>query len=231
MRPARAATSSVLMDALVEARAVEMTFASGRGGRRVNIHVLRKISFDIANGETLGLVGESTMGRIVVGLHEPTAGSLKLLGLALTGPNRNANLSTVRRRAQFVFQDPHAALNPRMRAGDSIAEPIDVAGAHTRRDRNDRIKELLRLVGLPHDAADRFPHEFSGGQRQRIVIARALALEPLFIVCDEPVSALDVSMQAQVVNLLMTFRTASASVICSSRTTLRSFAPSHTASP
>ena len=126
------------MDALVEARAVEMTFASGRGGRQVNIHVLREISFDTAHGETLGLVGESgsgksTMGRIVVGLHEPTAGALKLLGLALTGPNRNANLSTVRRRAQFVFQDPHAALNPRMRAGDSIAEPIDVAGAHTRR--------------------------------------------------------------------------------------------------
>jgi oligopeptide/dipeptide ABC transporter ATP-binding protein len=196
------------MDALVEARAVEMTFASGRSGRHVNIHVLRKISFDIGHGETVGLVGESgsgksTIGRIVVGLHEPTGGSLKLFGLPLTGPNRNANLSTVRSRAQFVFQDPHAALNPRMRAGDSIAEPIDVIGSHTRRDRNDRVKELLRLVGLPYDAADRFPHEFSGGQRQRIVIARALALEPLFIVCDEPVSALDVSMQAQVVNLLM----------------------------
>jgi oligopeptide/dipeptide ABC transporter ATP-binding protein len=191
------------MDALVEAQGVEMTFASGRGRRRVNIHVLRKVSFDVGHGETLGLVGESgsgksTIGRIAVGLHEPTGGSLKLFGLALTGPNRNANLSTVRSRAQFVFQDPHAALNPRMRAGDSIAEPIDVAGARTRRDRNDRVKELLRLVGLPHDAADRFPHEFSGGQRQRIVIARALALEPLFIVCDEPVSALDVSMQAQV---------------------------------
>ena len=110
------------MDALVEARAVEMTFASGPRGRRVNIHVLRKISFDVGHGETLGLVGEfgsgkSTIGRIVVGLHEPTGGSLKLFGLALTGPNRNANLSTVRSRAQFVFQDPHAALNPRMRAG------------------------------------------------------------------------------------------------------------------
>ena len=197
-------------ETLVEARNVEMTFALQRrhGGKPTHLRVLRDVSLDVERGETLGLVGESgsgksTAGRVLVGLHAPTAGSVKLFGRSITGPERAANLALVRRRTQFVFQDPQAALNPRMRAGDSIAEPIDVAGAHTRRDRNDRVRELLGMVGLPRDAADRFPHEFSGGQRQRIVIARALALEPGFIVCDEPVSALDVSMQAQVVNLLM----------------------------
>ena len=194
---------------LVEARNVEMAFdLESRRGKPMRLRVLRDVSFDVGRGETLGLVGESgsgksTAGRVVVGVHEPTGGTVKLFGLPITGPKREANLATVRARTQFVFQDPQAALNPRMRIGDSIAEPIDASGAHTRRDRNDRVRELLAMVGLPRDAADRFPHEFSGGQRQRIVIARALALEPGFIVCDEPVSALDVSMQAQVVNLLM----------------------------
>lgn len=196
-------------DALVEARDVDMAFnVGGARGRRVMMQVLRGLSFDVGRGETLGLVGESgsgksTAGRILVGLFEPMGGTVKLFGHAITGPERKTNLAAVRSRIQFVFQDPHAALNPRMRVGNSIAEPIDIAGAHTRGDRSNRIKELLAMVGLPRDAAERFPHEFSGGQRQRIVIARALALEPGFIVCDEPVSALDVSMQAQVVNLLM----------------------------
>jgi oligopeptide/dipeptide ABC transporter ATP-binding protein len=194
---------------LVEARNVEMAFDLKRDhGKPTRLKVLRDVSFDVGRGETLGLVGESgsgksTAGRVLVGLHEPTGGTVKLFGRPITGPERRVNLAAVRARMQFVFQDPQAALNPRMRVGDSIAEPIDVAGSHTRRDRSDRIRDLLAMVGLPRDAADRFPHEFSGGQRQRIVIARALALEPGFIVCDEPVSALDVSMQAQVVNLLM----------------------------
>jgi oligopeptide/dipeptide ABC transporter ATP-binding protein len=200
-------------NALVEVRDLDMVFNVGRThGRPTAMQVLRKLSFDVGHGETLGLVGESgsgksTAGRILVGVFEPTGGSVKLFGHAITGPERKANLAAVRSRMQFVFQDPHAALNPRMRVGDSIAEPIDIAGAHTRRDRGARIKELLEMVGLPRDAAERFPHEFSGGQRQRVVIARALALEPGFIVCDEPVSALDVSMQAQIVNLLMDLQT------------------------
>ena len=191
---------------LVEVRDLDMAFPVGRaGGRPVMMQVLKQLSFDIAPGETLGLVGESgsgksTIGRILVGLLEPTAGSVKLFGRDITGADRKANLAAVRARLQFVFQDPHAALNPRMRVGESIAEPLDIAGGQP--DRQARIRELLEMVGLPKDSAERFPHEFSGGQRQRIVIARALALKPDFVVCDEPVSALDVSMQAQIVNLL-----------------------------
>jgi len=197
------------VEPLLEARHIDMAFdIRGAGGKPARLNALRDLSLDIFDGETLGLVGESgsgksTAGRVLVGLIEPTAGAVKLLGRFITGPERRANLSAVRSRTQFVFQDPQAALNPRMRVGDSIAEPIDIAGAHTRRDRAERVRDLLGMVGLPRDSADRFPHEFSGGQRQRIVIARALALEPRFIVADEPVSALDVSMQAQIVNLLM----------------------------
>jgi len=194
---------------LVEARHVDMEFDLARqAGKRARLKVLRDISFEVNGGETLGLVGESgsgksTAGRVLIGLHEPTRGDVRLFGKNITGPERRINLAAVRSRTQFVFQDPHAALNPRMRVGDCISEPTDVAGAHPRRDRADRVKELLAMVGLPRDSGDRYPHEFSGGQRQRVVIARALALEPQFVVCDEPVSALDVSMQAQVVNLLM----------------------------
>jgi oligopeptide/dipeptide ABC transporter ATP-binding protein len=200
-------------DVLVEVRDLDMSFKIGRkSGQPAMLHVLHKLAFDIGRGETLGLVGESgsgksTAGRILVGLFEPTGGSVKLFGRSITGPERRANLAAVRSRLQFVFQDPHAALNPRLRVGASIAEPIDIAGTMSRRDRSDRVKELLEMVGLPRDSAERFPHEFSGGQRQRIVIARALALAPGFVVCDEPVSALDVSMQAQIINLLMDLQT------------------------
>ena len=194
---------------LVEARNVEMAFdLKSRRGRPTRLRVLRDVSLDVGHSETLALVGESgsgksTVGRVLVGLRAPTGGTVKLFGRLITGPQRAVNLAAARTRTQFVFQDPQAALNPRLRVGDSIAEPIDVVGSHAKRDRNERVRELLAMVGLPRDAAERYPHEFSGGQRQRIVIARALALEPGFIVCDEPVSALDVSMQAQVVNLLM----------------------------
>lgn len=155
--------------ALVEVRNVDMAFDVGRHkGKPARLQVLRDLSLDIASAETLGLVGESgsgksTAARVVVGLHEPTAGTVKLFGRLITGPGRNVNLAAVRSRTQFVFQDPQAALNPRMRVGDSVAEPIDVAGSHARRDRNVRVQELLTMVGLPRDAADRFPHEFSGG--------------------------------------------------------------------
>ena len=162
------------------------------------------VEFEIGKGETLGLVGESgsgksTTGRILIGLIPPSAGEIDLFGQRIGGGRMP---DAVRRRMQFVFQDPSGALNPRMRAGDSIAEPMVIAG-ETRATRTARVAELLSLVGLPRDAAERYPHEFSGGQRQRIGIARALALQPDFIICDEPVSALDVSMQAQVINLLL----------------------------
>jgi oligopeptide/dipeptide ABC transporter ATP-binding protein len=166
------------------------------------------VSFEIAAGETLGLVGESgsgksTTGRLLVGLLPATGGSVQLFGHEIADGARPGAIDPVRRRVQFVFQDPQGSLDPRMRVEAAIAEPLDVAGGLSRGDRADRVRELIGLVGLPRDCGERFPHEFSGGQRQRIGIARALALDPAFIVCDEPVSALDVSMQAQVVNLLL----------------------------
>ncbi|MBM6581194.1 ATP-binding cassette domain-containing protein [Microvirga sp. BT689] len=172
----------------------------GRGVRAVD-----GVSFEIQRGETLALVGESgcgksTMGRLLMRLIEPTSGEVDFDGIELLKAN-DADFRTIRRRIQLIFQDPASAFNPRMTVGAIIAEPMRLAGFSRERCR-ERVKELLPLVGLADFHADRYPHEFSGGQRQRIGIARSLAVHPEFIICDEPVSALDVSIQAQVINLL-----------------------------
>jgi oligopeptide transport system ATP-binding protein len=164
------------------------------------------VSFDVQPGETLGLVGESgsgksTTGYCVLQLMKPTSGSVKFEGTELTELGRE-DLRRMRREMQIVFQDPYSSLDPRMTVGDIVGEPLIVHGIGTRRDRSARIRELLDVVGFNPSYTNRYPHEFSGGQRQRIGIARALALSPKLIVCDEPVSALDVSIQAQILNLL-----------------------------
>ena len=161
------------------------------------------ISFNIKHGETLGLVGESgcgktTVGRTILQLYKPTAGEITFDGEKI-GSKRS--IDKLRRNAQMVFQDPYSSLDPRMTVGDIIGEPMDVMGLYkSKSDRKDKIKELMDLVGLSSEHATRYAHEFSGGQRQRIGIARALSVDPKFVVCDEPVSALDVSIQAQVIN-------------------------------
>jgi len=165
------------------------------------------VTFDIIKGETLGLVGESgcgksTTGRTIIQLYRATSGKVFLEEKELTNL-KGEGLRHVRRNMQIIFQDPYASLNPRMTVGDIVGEPLEVHGIMSnRKDRRHRVQDLLNLVGLNPYFINRYPHEFSGGQRQRIGVARALALEPQFIVCDEPISALDVSIQAQVVNLL-----------------------------
>ena len=164
------------------------------------------VSFDIRQGETLGLVGESgcgksTTGRTILQLYRPTAGDVYFEDVNLAELKGNP-LRRMRRRMQMIFQDPYASLNPRMTVGNIIGEPLEVHNVASGKERRDQVQELLALVGLNPYFVNRYPHEFSGGQRQRIGVARALALQPDFIVCDEPISALDVSIQAQVVNLL-----------------------------
>ncbi|MCI6850309.1 MAG: ATP-binding cassette domain-containing protein [Clostridiales bacterium] len=164
------------------------------------------VSFGIEEGVTLGLVGESgcgksTLGRTVIGLYPPTDGSILFEGRDITRLTAKERVALTR-KMQIIYQDPYACLDPRMTVADIIAEGLDIHGICKGEERRKRIYELLRLVGMNEEHANRFPHEFSGGQRQRIGIARALAIDPKFIICDEPISALDVSIQAQVVNLL-----------------------------
>lgn len=197
---------------LVQLDSVSKHFAAGPahlfGPPQQNIVAVDDVSLNLRPGETLGLVGESgsgksTVGRLALCLLEPTGGEIWFNQQNL-GQLSASELKRARKQFQLVFQDPFGSLNPRMSVGDIVREPLDIfRSPNLFADRNSRVRELLALVGLRPEAANRFPHEFSGGQRQRIAIARAIALGPKFVVCDEPVSALDVSVQAQILNLLM----------------------------
>jgi len=203
-------TRAQVGDVLVDVKDLRVYFPVTAGlifQRKVaDVKAVDNISFSIKRGETLGLVGESgcgksTTGRAILQLYRPTSGSVLFDGHELT-KMKGSELRRFRRRMQMIFQDPYASLNPRMSVGSIIAEPLAIHNLAKGKARKERVQELLRVVGLNPFYANRYPHEFSGGQRQRIGIARALAVEPQFIVADEPVSALDVSIQAQIINLM-----------------------------
>ena len=193
------------MEKLLEIKNLKKHFIiKGEKAGQNRLRAVEDVSFDIFKGETLGLVGESgsgktTAGRTLLRLYEPTGGTIIYDGKDIT----KVPIQPYRRKMQYIFQDPYASLNPRMTVGDIVGEPIDIHKlANSKSERKERIESLLEQVGLNSEQATRYPHEFSGGQRQRIGIARALAVQPEFIVCDEPVSALDVSIQAQIINML-----------------------------
>ena len=196
-------------ETLLQIEDLKMHFPIYRGVFQRQVGAVRAVdgvSFDIKRGETLGLVGESgcgksTTGRAILQLYRPTAGSVYFDGADLT-TTKGEELRKMRRKMQMIFQDPYASLNPRMTVADIVGEPLMVHNVGTGKEIVERVNHLLEVVNLNPSFAGRYPHEFSGGQRQRIGVARALALQPSFIICDEPISALDVSIQAQVVNLL-----------------------------
>jgi oligopeptide transport system ATP-binding protein len=196
--------------ALLRVEGLKVYFPIGEGlilERHIgDVRAVDGISFAMTRGETLGLVGESgcgksTTGRAIIRLYKPTAGRILFDGVDITSLDKRG-MRAMRRRMQMIFQDPYASLDPRMTAGGIIAEPLDIHSVGTKGERQERVRDLLAMVGLNPDFTDRYPHEFSGGQRQRIGVARALALNPDLIVADEPISALDVSIQAQIINLL-----------------------------
>jgi len=196
-------------DIILKVEDLKMHFPIYRGVFQRQVGAVRAVdgvSFNVMRGETLGLVGESgcgksTAGRAILQLYKPTAGEVNFEGVDLIKLRRE-DLRKMRRKIQMIFQDPYASLNPRMTVEQIVGEPLIVHSAATGKEVQDRVEHLLEIVGLNPAFATRYPHEFSGGQRQRIGVARALALQPSFIICDEPISALDVSIQAQVVNLL-----------------------------
>ncbi|HEU5317141.1 MAG TPA: dipeptide ABC transporter ATP-binding protein [Chloroflexota bacterium] len=205
-----AKTATTTEDVLLDVRDLVMHFPLTQGiifQRKVGaVRAVDGVSFAIKRGETLGLVGESgcgksTTGRAILQLYKPTAGQVFFEGQDLARL-KGEQMRRMRRKVQMIFQDPYASLNPRMTVGSIIGEPLEIHGLAKGREKQQRVQELLSVVGLNPYFANRYPHEFSGGQRQRIGIARALAVNPSFIVCDEPISALDVSIQAQIINLL-----------------------------
>ncbi|WP_301108047.1 ABC transporter ATP-binding protein [Sporosarcina sp.] len=194
-----------MADQLIEVKNLKQYFNAGKA---TEVRAIDDISFSIKRGETFGLVGESgcgksTTGRTMIRLYDATAGQVLYDGVDVHAPKSKKETHDLNRKMQMIFQDPYASLNPRMKVMDIIAEGLDIHGlVKSKKERKERVIELLQTVGLNREHAERFPHEFSGGQRQRIGIARALAVDPEFIIADEPISALDVSIQAQVVNLL-----------------------------